>query len=68
MNGGKASSTFNGVLETVLYVDDLERACAFYEEVLGLAGIYTDQRLRAYDVGGRGVPLLLSAAANPCRP
>jgi catechol 2,3-dioxygenase-like lactoylglutathione lyase family enzyme len=47
-----------GVLETALYVDDLDRACGFYEQVLGLAGIHTDQRLRAYDVGGRGVLLL----------
>jgi catechol 2,3-dioxygenase-like lactoylglutathione lyase family enzyme len=48
----------NGVLETVLYVDDFVRAGAFYQQVLGLASIYTDQRLQAYDVGGRGVLLL----------
>ena len=47
-----------GVLETALYVDDLARACAFYEQTLGLPGIYRDQRLSAYDVGGRGVLLL----------
>jgi catechol 2,3-dioxygenase-like lactoylglutathione lyase family enzyme len=48
----------HGVLETVLYVDDFVRAGAFYQQVLGLASIYTDQRLQAYDVGGRGVLLL----------
>jgi catechol 2,3-dioxygenase-like lactoylglutathione lyase family enzyme len=42
----------------VLYVDDFARACPFYEEVLGLPRIYTDQRLNAYDVGGNGVLLL----------
>ena len=47
-----------GVLETVLYVDDFARACPFYEKVLGLSSIYRDQRLCAYDVGGRGVLLL----------
>jgi len=47
-----------GVLETVLYVDDFAPACAFYEQVLGLNSIYRDQRLCAYDVGGRGVLLL----------
>ena len=47
-----------GVLETVLYVDDFERACPFYEQVLGLNSIYRDQRLCAYDVGARGVLLL----------
>src|SRR5579871_4860722 len=47
-----------GILETVLYVDHLPRACAFYEQVLALPCIYSDQRLFAYDVGGRGVLLL----------
>jgi catechol 2,3-dioxygenase-like lactoylglutathione lyase family enzyme len=47
-----------GVLETVLYVDAFERACPFYEQVLGLNSIYRDQRLCAYDVGGHGVLLL----------
>ena len=46
------------VLETVLYVDDLDRARAFYEQILGLSCIHTDQRLRAYDVSGHGVLLL----------
>ena len=48
----------HGILETVLYVDSFERACAFYEQVLGLNSIYRDERLCAYDVGGRGVLLL----------
>jgi catechol 2,3-dioxygenase-like lactoylglutathione lyase family enzyme len=47
-----------GVLETSLYVEEFERACPFYEQVLGLNSIYRDQRLCAYDVGGRGVLLL----------
>src|ERR1700733_12187680 len=47
-----------GVLETVLYVDAFERACPFYEQVLGLNSIYRDARLCAYDVGGHGVLLL----------
>ncbi len=48
----------NAVLETVLYVADLARADAFYRDTLGLACIHTDFRMRAYDVGGRGVLLL----------
>jgi catechol 2,3-dioxygenase-like lactoylglutathione lyase family enzyme len=47
-----------GVLETSIYVDAFERACPFYEQVLGLNSIYRDARLCAYDVGGRGVLLL----------
>jgi catechol 2,3-dioxygenase-like lactoylglutathione lyase family enzyme len=54
----------NGVLETVLYVDDSERAAAFYEQILGLPCIYADQRLHAYDVGGRGVLLLFRRGAS----
>jgi catechol-2,3-dioxygenase len=47
-----------GVLETVLYVEAFERACPFYEQMLGLNSIYRDQRLCAYDVGSRSVLLL----------
>ena len=53
-----------GVLETVLYVDAFERACPFYEHVLGLRGIYRDQRLCAYDVGGRNVLLIFRRGAS----
>ena len=42
----------NRVLGTVLYVDDFDRACPFYEQVLGLACIHTDAR-PCRDVGGR---------------
>ena len=53
-----------GILETALYVDEFERACAFYEQVLGLNSIYRDTRLCAYDVGGRGVLLLFLRGAS----
>jgi len=46
------------ILETALYVDDLERAASFYEGVMGLSSLFTDDRLRAYDVNGRSVLLL----------
>lgn len=46
------------VLETVLYTDDLARAAAFYEEVMGLPVLHADARMRAFDVGGRGTLLL----------
>ena len=46
------------VLETCLYVDDLDRAARFYEDVLGLAVLTSDQRFRAYDVGGKSVLLV----------
>jgi catechol 2,3-dioxygenase-like lactoylglutathione lyase family enzyme len=53
-----------GVLETSLYVDAFERACPFYEQVLGLNSIYRDARLCAYDVGARGVLLLFLRGAS----
>jgi catechol 2,3-dioxygenase-like lactoylglutathione lyase family enzyme len=46
------------VIETCLYVDDLDRAARFYEQVLGLAVLTSDARFRAYDVGGQSVLLL----------
>src|SRR5580704_18452417 len=57
-NGGSEMPALLGVLETALYVDAFERACPFYEQLLGLNSIYRDQRLCAYDVGHRGVLLL----------
>jgi catechol 2,3-dioxygenase-like lactoylglutathione lyase family enzyme len=39
------------VLETALYVDDLDRAAAFYAELFELAPLYGDERLRAFAVG-----------------
>jgi catechol 2,3-dioxygenase-like lactoylglutathione lyase family enzyme len=46
------------VLETALYVADLDRAAAFYVDVMGLVSIHADHRMRVYDVGGNGVLLL----------
>jgi catechol 2,3-dioxygenase-like lactoylglutathione lyase family enzyme len=56
--------TLDGVLETALYVDDIERARRFYEEVLGLSPIYDDARLRAYAVGNRSVLLLFRRGSS----
>ena len=50
--------TLDRVLETSLYVDDLERAARFYEDVLGLKALTSDKRFLAYDVGGKSVLLL----------
>jgi catechol 2,3-dioxygenase-like lactoylglutathione lyase family enzyme len=52
------------VLETCLYVDDLDRAARFYERVLGLAVLTSDSRFRAYDVGGANVLLLFRRGAT----
>ena len=52
------------VLETCLYVDDLDRAAEFYEEVLELKVLTSDARFRAYDVGGESVLLLFRRGAT----
>jgi catechol 2,3-dioxygenase-like lactoylglutathione lyase family enzyme len=55
----------SGVIETALYVDDLDRACAFYEKVLGLQTLTSDSRFVAFDVGGRSVLLLFRRGSAP---
>jgi len=52
------------VIETCLYVDDLDRAANFYEQVLGLTALTSDARFRAYDVGGQSVLLLFRRGAT----
>jgi catechol 2,3-dioxygenase-like lactoylglutathione lyase family enzyme len=58
-----AAPPLDGVLETALYVDDVERARAFYEGVLGLEPMFADSRLTAYPVGGRSALLLFRRGA-----
>ncbi|RDJ24183.1 glyoxalase [Bosea caraganae] len=48
----------NRIIETALYVDDLDRAGTFYETVLDLHALLRTRTLTAYDVGGAGVLLL----------
>ena len=63
MTAGEAPK-LGRVIETSLYVDDLDRAAAFYEDVLGLAALTSDKRFRAYDVGGANVLLLFRRGAT----
>lgn len=54
-----------GIIETALYVDDLERASKFYEGILGLQRIGGEQgRLHAYSVARRNVLLLFKRGAT----
>lgn len=43
--------TIEGVVETAVYVDDMERAKEFYEGTLMLDAMFRDERMRAYKVG-----------------
>ena len=49
----------HGVVETILYTDDLARATAFYRDVLGLVPMKGDgERFEAFDTGAQRVLLL----------
>lgn len=52
------------VLETALYVDDLDRSVDFYESLLGLATLAKDERFHAFDVGGTSVLLIFKRGAT----
>ena len=61
--------TVNGVIETALYVADLDRAARFYRELFGFRLLLSDDRLRALSVAGRHVLLLfLRGASNQPNP
>jgi catechol 2,3-dioxygenase-like lactoylglutathione lyase family enzyme len=52
------------VLETALYVEDLDRAEDFYARVMGLGALFRDARLRALDCGPGSVLLLFRRGAT----
>jgi catechol 2,3-dioxygenase-like lactoylglutathione lyase family enzyme len=52
------------VLETALYVDDLDRAASFYRDTLGLSVIASSPRLSALDAGQSTVLLLFQRGAT----
>ena len=53
----------DGILETAIPTEDMVRARAFYEGVLGLEPIYSDNLLSAYAVAGRDVLLVFRKGA-----
>ena len=47
-----------GILETSLYVADIDRSAAFYRDLLGFRALFESRRLIALDAGRQGVLLL----------
>ncbi len=54
----------DGILETAIHTADMPRSRAFYEDVLGLTPIHSDERLSAYAVAGRDVLLVFRKGAT----
>jgi catechol 2,3-dioxygenase-like lactoylglutathione lyase family enzyme len=62
--GGTIMPKLDGILETAIHTEDMARSRAFYEDVLGLAPIHSDDRLTAYAVAGRDVLLVFRKGAT----
>ena len=56
--------TVTGVLESALYVDDIERAMKFYDELFGFRKMAHDERFCAYDLAKQQVLLLFKRGAS----
>lgn len=59
MSTPDSAPPLGGVLETALYVAEMPRARAFYEGVLDLSPVFTDERLTAYAIGATVLLLFL---------
>jgi catechol 2,3-dioxygenase-like lactoylglutathione lyase family enzyme len=57
-------ATIAGVLETSLYVSDLERSTTFYQEIMKFRRLVMDQRFCALSVSDRQVLLLFKRGAS----
>jgi catechol 2,3-dioxygenase-like lactoylglutathione lyase family enzyme len=54
----------DGILETALYVDDVDRAVAFYRDVLGLDVVDVSERLTALSAGPRQLLVVFKRGAS----
>jgi catechol 2,3-dioxygenase-like lactoylglutathione lyase family enzyme len=53
-----------GIIETALYVDDLERATSFYKRLFGFESLAGDDRFHSLSVNGTHVLLLFRRGAS----
>jgi hypothetical protein len=65
---GGRMPTLDGVLETALHVDDLDRAYGFYAQILGLVPLVRDERMCAFAIGDRrcSATACLSSCCGSC--
>jgi catechol 2,3-dioxygenase-like lactoylglutathione lyase family enzyme len=64
MNHASAAVRIQGVVETCLYVDDMQPARSFWVDLLGLGVLFEDDRLCAVDTGKGAVLLLFRRGAS----
>jgi catechol 2,3-dioxygenase-like lactoylglutathione lyase family enzyme len=62
---GPRRPALRGILETAVYVEDLDRSRAFYTALFGLPVMVRDDRFCAFDVAGKDVLLLFRKGATP---
>jgi catechol 2,3-dioxygenase-like lactoylglutathione lyase family enzyme len=60
----KARPKISGLLETALYVDDMDRSIDFFTRVLHLVPMVRSERITAFDAGRSGVLLLFTRGAS----
>ena len=60
--------SLDGLLETAIYVDDVDRAVAFYRDVLGLTIVDSGERLTAFSAGPRQLLLVFRRGASAALP
>ncbi len=60
----RKAPALDGILETSLYVDDLDAAKAFYAEVMAFPEIFSDVRMAAFGIGDDRVLLLFKRGAS----
>jgi catechol 2,3-dioxygenase-like lactoylglutathione lyase family enzyme len=58
----------DGLLETAIYVDDVDRAIRFYRDVLGLTIVDSSERLTAFLAGSRQLLLVFKRGASATLP
>jgi catechol 2,3-dioxygenase-like lactoylglutathione lyase family enzyme len=64
VGGESQAPPIEGIVETSVYVSDLERAASFYEGVMGLDRVEHDEGRHLFLRAGRGMLLLFIAEAT----
>ena len=60
----KSKPKVGGVMETSLYVTDLDRSVRFFKYIFGFESLFSDERLCAMSVEGRQILLLFKEGSS----